>query len=231
MSDTLGFFTRSVADLRLLAKVFHLEDDVPPPATPKPLSKCKFAYIKTEQWDQNTTAPAGQDRSSALEAAWEESKTLLRDNGAEVVDVDLPPEFDGIASSRHKYIMDGEARVSFLPEYSTDRDRLDPFFVGHVENTGKITRRMLLDAYDQLGALRPVIDRLASRYDAIVTPSVPGEAPVGLTYTGDSRFCSLWTIMHVPCVNIPGFASENGMPIGLTLAAPRWVAMVKGALS
>jgi len=28
--------------------------------------------------------------------------------------------------------------------------------------------------------------------------------------------------MHVPVINIPGFAGENGMPIGLTAVASRY---------
>jgi len=223
-NDTLGFYSRSITDLQLLAKVFQLADDIPPSIPPKPISKCRFAYIKTEQWDRaSVDAPrvAGSGASSELTRAWEMSKTLLRTIGAEVVDVDLPFEFDHIAGRRHRYIMNGEARVNFLPQYVIGRDQLDPFLVQQVENTSRISRRMQLDAYDQLATLRPVIDRLASQYDAIITPSVPGEAPMGLGYTGDPRFCAMWTILHVPCVNIPGFASESGMPIGLTLVAPR----------
>lgn len=32
----------------------------------------------------------------------------------------------------------------------------------------------------------------------------------------------MWTILHVPCLNIPGFAGEDGMPIGLTLVGGRY---------
>ena len=32
----------------------------------------------------------------------------------------------------------------------------------------------------------------------------------------------MWTALHVPSVNLPGFAGENGMPIGLTLVGPRY---------
>jgi len=32
----------------------------------------------------------------------------------------------------------------------------------------------------------------------------------------------MWTILQVPCLNIPGFAGENGLPIGLTLLGPRY---------
>ena len=40
--------------------------------------------------------------------------------------------------------------------------------------------------------------------------------------TKTKSFCSSWTILHTPALNIPGFAGENGMPIGLTAVAPRY---------
>lgn len=44
--DTLGLYARSVEDLKLLAKVFRLEDDVAPPAEPFQLKGAKFAFLK-----------------------------------------------------------------------------------------------------------------------------------------------------------------------------------------
>lgn len=32
----------------------------------------------------------------------------------------------------------------------------------------------------------------------------------------------MWTILHVPALNVIGFQGENGMPIGLTLVSPRY---------
>ena len=32
----------------------------------------------------------------------------------------------------------------------------------------------------------------------------------------------MWTILQVPCLNVPGFAGESGMPIGLTIVGPRY---------
>jgi len=118
-------------------------------------------------------------------------------------------------------IMEGEGRVAFLPEYMVDRGGLSDYLQAYVENRRGFSRKDQLNAYDTIAASRPVIDKLASQYDAIVTPSVPAEAPEGML-TGDARFCSMWTSLHVPCVQIPGFASEKGMPIGLTLVAPRY---------
>lgn len=32
----------------------------------------------------------------------------------------------------------------------------------------------------------------------------------------------MWTILQAPCLNIPGFAGENNLPVGLTLVGPRY---------
>ena len=32
----------------------------------------------------------------------------------------------------------------------------------------------------------------------------------------------MWTILQVPCLNNPGFAGENGLPVGLTLVGARY---------
>lgn len=45
---------------------------------------------------------------------------------------------------------------------------------------------MLLESQDEAARLRPIWDEFANQYDAIITPSVPDEAPYGLESTGDS---------------------------------------------
>jgi Asp-tRNA(Asn)/Glu-tRNA(Gln) amidotransferase A subunit family amidase len=36
------------------------------------------------------------------------------------------------------------------------------------------------------------------------------------------RANTLFQALHTPVINIPGFKGENGMPIGLSLVAPRY---------
>lgn len=64
---------------------------------------------------------------------------------------------------------------------------------GHVENVSKLSRKAQLDSYDGCAKLRPVWDEIASKYDAVFTPSVVDEAPEGIESTGDavSPFSSL----------------------------------------
>lgn len=76
--------------------------------------------------------------------------------------------------------------MTFVTDYLYSKDKLDTFLHAHVENATKLSRKAQLDAYDGCARLRPVWDEIASKYDAVFTPSVVDEAPVGLNSTGDS---------------------------------------------
>ncbi|SJL02004.1 related to glutamyl-tRNA [Armillaria ostoyae] len=208
--DTVGFFTRSVDDLQLLADVFKLSDDEEP-ATFE-LKGARFAVCKTHVWPQ-----AGQGTIDALDLA----VRLLREHGAEVEELELPEEFSQITQWQRN-ILDGDGRVSFLPEYNLAKDKLDPLLVGFVESTTKPSKRDYLASFDGIASLRPKIDAIAGGYAAILTPSALDEAPEGISTTGSPAFCGMWTALHVPVVNIPGFAGSHGMPIGVSLVAPRY---------
>ncbi|WRT64605.1 uncharacterized protein IL334_001538 [Kwoniella shivajii] len=211
--DTVGFFARSIEDLQLLSKVFNINSDIPLSPTIKPLASSKFAFVKTDQWINPTPE---------LQSAWERSASLLREAGAEVIDLELPSEFIGISRGSAWTINQAEGRISFQYEWLNHPDLLGDLVKSHLDSRNTVTQKQLVEAYDKVSSLRPIIDKIASQYDAIITPSVESEATIGLGFTGSPRYNAMWTALHVPCVNIPGFASENGMPIGLTLLGPRF---------
>lgn len=151
----------------------------------------------------------------------DKAKQILQNHGATVEDVELPDDFSKVLDW-HATVLTAEGQASFLGQYLTNKSLLHQDILKHVENEKKITRKDQAEAYDNCARLRPIFDDMASKYDAIITPSVVDEAPVGVENTGDMSFCSTWTIMHVPALNVPGFAGENGMPIGLTALAPRF---------
>jgi Asp-tRNA(Asn)/Glu-tRNA(Gln) amidotransferase A subunit family amidase len=33
---------------------------------------------------------------------------------------------------------------------------------------------------------------------------------------------AMWTLLHMPCVNVPGAVGPNDLPVGVTLAGPRY---------
>ena len=51
----------------------------------------------------------------------------------------------------------------------------------------------------------------------LLTLAAPGEAPLGLSSTGNAVFSAIWTLMGVPAITLPMLVGENGMPIGIQL--------------
>jgi Asp-tRNA(Asn)/Glu-tRNA(Gln) amidotransferase A subunit family amidase len=58
-----------------------------------------------------------------------------------------------------------------------------------------------------------------SDLDVVLTYSAPGAAPRGLGSTGEPRFNRLWTLLGVPCVNVPADIAEGGLPVGVQIVA------------
>ncbi|KAH8812613.1 amidase [Xylogone sp. PMI_703] len=210
--DTIGFFGRCVEDLELFANVYQLQDDAAVPPRPFSVKGARIAFCKTPIWHK-----AGP----GTRAAFLKAQELLKSAGANVEELELPDDFSKI-SGWHTSVLAGEGRASFLGNYLLAKDKLNGFLHGHAENRTKLTRKAQLEAYDGCARLRPVWDSIASQYDAVIVPSVVDEAPVGIGNTGDASFCSIWTILHAPVINIPGFAGENDLPIGLTVVGARY---------
>ncbi|EXL39556.1 amidase [Fusarium oxysporum f. sp. radicis-lycopersici 26381] len=162
----------------------------------KGIEGAHFAICKTSVWSM-----AGPGTQDALARAAD----LLRSHGAEVHELELPSKFNDVPEW-YRIGLHTEGRTSFLPEYRVGKDQIGQALIEHVENSDNFTRKTQLMASDNLAAMRPVFDFIASQYVAIITPSVPDEAP-GL---------------HVPVLNVPGFKGDHDMPIGLSLVAPRY---------
>jgi Asp-tRNA(Asn)/Glu-tRNA(Gln) amidotransferase A subunit family amidase len=65
------------------------------------------------------------------------------------------------------------------------------------------------------------MEEIFERYDAIVTPAAPGEAPASLDGTGSAAFNVLWSLLGMPAVTLPLLTGANGMPIGVQLVGRR----------
>lgn len=210
MLDTIGIFARGVDDLELVSDAFALRDDEP--SHFNGIKGARFALCKTVVWPI-----AGEGTRNAIARAVD----ILRAQGAEVDEIDLPAEFDNLPRW-HNVVLQTEGETCFLPEHRTAKDQLSPQLVGYVERKAGYDHREQLKAMDGIAALRPKIDEIAGRYTAILTPSAVDEAPEGIEWTGDAAFCSGWSALHTPVVNIPGFQGLTGMPIGVSLVAGRY---------
>lgn len=188
--DTLGLYARSVEDLGLLADVFALQDDVQPRigAASFSIKGAKFGIMKTMVWKDNV--------EPGTAAAMDKAASLLREQGAQVDEVELPDDLNELPDW-HRVVLDQDGRTAFLPEYQAAKDRLHAQLVGHVENVKGYTHAEHLKAFDSIAAARPRVDALLGQFAAVLTPSVPGEAPLGIEKTGSAVFNCIWTVSKI----------------------------------
>lgn len=208
--DTLGWFARSCADLRLVLDVFDMPD--PACVAARPLEDAVIAACRPPSWDR--ADPSTRHAFEAAIAAFERS-------GARVVALDLPSDFEQLPALQMR-IMRSEARASLLANWRRFPDALEPSLRDQAKNEDGTTRAELIEAYDHAARCRALFDAAAAPFDAVLAPSTIGSAPAGLAATGDLVFNGLWTLLHTPCVNVPGWRDDQGLPVGLTLTGPRF---------
>jgi Asp-tRNA(Asn)/Glu-tRNA(Gln) amidotransferase A subunit family amidase len=206
--DTVGWFARSVEDIVLVVRIFEVSDEQIPPPT-RPAASLHIGFCRTPYWD--AALPATR-------SAMQEAIRRLSNAGASVTDLDLGTDFsDG--NNLRETIMLAEGRFSFLNLHQTVPDKISS---GIRKRMDRINNALLCAALDRAAALRSTFDALASDFDAIIAPSAPGEAPTGLASTGYSIFNGLWTLLHVPCITLPGLTGAEGLPVGVQLIGSRY---------
>ena len=207
--DTLSWFARALPDLAMVCDVFGLHDDVAP--RPVTLAGARIAVCRSPAWPA-AAPPTHETMEIAAHA--------LREAGAVVTELTLPPAFDRLGEMQ-RIVMHSEGRAAFLSLARTVPQALHDDFHFRVENRDGYSHAQLLNAYDHASLCRTQFDAIARDYDAVLTPSAIGEAPVG-AHPGDAVFNRMWTLLHVPCVNIPVFRGAGRLPVGITLTGPRF---------
>jgi Asp-tRNA(Asn)/Glu-tRNA(Gln) amidotransferase A subunit family amidase len=218
--DTVGVFARSVADAAMAADVLAGHDPLdadtrlmPPPrlldvALTEPPVPPDLAFVKSPVWDQ--AEPETQQGF----------RELVEALGARCTEVALPDIFAEWQDA-HKALMQAGMARNLRPYYQKAKDQLSAPMRAIIEDGLKVSAVDYLMALDWRDALTNGLDQLFERYDAIVTPAAPGEAPRGLETTGNPIFNGLWTLCGVPAVTLPLMTGPNGMPVGVQLVGRR----------
>ena len=116
-------------------------------------------------------------------------------------------------------VQEFEAHQALAWEYLTHYDAMPPLLRAKLDETAGIVPA----AYDEArGIARRARGALADIFkdiDVLLTFSAPGAPPKGLASTGDPRFNRLWTLMGVPCVSVPAYVADGGLPVGVQVIA------------
>ena len=212
---------RSVDDLAMFAEplmAFDNRDSAMSPrsppalintATAEPPVEPRIAFVKSPAWNQ-----ADDDCRHGLA----EITDLL---GTRCDEVNLTEPFDQ-AIDLHRIIMRADLAKSFARLYETGKDQLSDTLVDMIEEGQKVLAVDYNRAVDWIDILYAELGKIFDKYDAIISPAVTGEAPLGLETTGSPIFCTLWTLLGTPTLSLPLLHGSNGMPMGVQLVGARW---------
>lgn len=218
--DHVGVFARTVDDIALIAEQLIGWDEDDPDTRPRarmPLQAVAaeepplpplLAFVKGPTWERADP----QTREAFAE--------ICEALGDRVIEVDLPPSAS-LALDWHRTIMDVEMAANFDLEWEKGREKLSEPLRALLERGRQVTALAYQQALARIPLLYRGFEEIFERCDAILTPSAPGTAPKGLGRTGDPSFCTLWTLLGTPAINLPLMRGEDGMPLGVQLVGPR----------
>lgn len=206
--DTVGVLAVDAADARLALDVLGGRSsgraDAPPPSRPLRLGWWPGAAPAAME-----PAPRAivADAVAALDATGEVSVTEVR----------LPAWFGDLIAAQ-RALMRHQVWHALAEERTRHLELLSPALrerlaQGPDEAGADAARRLAASALPALGAA-------LAGLDALLTPSVTGEAPADGT-TGDPDLCRTWTLLGVPAVAVPGLRGPTGLPLGVQVVAHR----------
>jgi Asp-tRNA(Asn)/Glu-tRNA(Gln) amidotransferase A subunit family amidase len=217
--DHVGFFARRVDDVAYALSLLAASSDLDLHGRPlpgfqvdiaegvPPLEKPRLAIVRFEKWSK-----AEPEQQKLFEAAI----AKLRDAGAVAVELELA-ELDKTNWSAINTILSSEAALIFGDLVARYPDRTSDHLKTAVE-TGKVHAAWnYLAAKAQQEKLRSRLAADMAGFDAVVTLPAFGEAPKGLSYTGDAEYCAPWTLLGAPAISLPAGFGKNGLPLGVQL--------------
>ena len=208
--DHPGIYANSIDDIRLVASVILSYDkkDLDMDSNysfrnasnlKKPL---KFAFIKGPVW------------GSGDHDMQEKIKQFVDNSNLEIASVELGDDFMEAARC-HEIIMNGSISRSLANYYENNKSKLHPFTIARFEAGKSVSTNSYIDAIEKAKKMKQTLSEIFLKFDAIITPAAPGQAPRDLMNTGNAIFNGYWTMLGVPAISLPLLEGKDGLPIGI----------------
>ncbi|MCU7873065.1 MAG: amidase [Candidatus Thiodiazotropha sp. (ex Lucinoma borealis)] len=218
--DTVGTFGRTIEDAALLADILAGHDLVDPDTMPMAQPRLLETAL--------TNPPVTPQLAFIKSPAWSDIEPDCAEGFAELVDVlgehcdafELPGIFDEGAKAQRR-IMLTEMAHNLRHYYDRGADKLAAETCAAIEEGRTISAVDYLAAIAWRDTLYAGLEEIFDRYDAVITPAAPGEAPVGHSSTGSAAFNVLWSLTGVPAITLPLLTGRRGLPVGVQLIGRR----------
>ncbi|MEI6758811.1 MAG: amidase [Betaproteobacteria bacterium] len=203
--DTIGLHAQNLDDLAHVSAV--LAGDEPTTMPLAPTMPPRLALVRTHH--DHLAEPHAMQR---LERVAE----VLAAAGAQVRELKLPALFADI-DPLHRVIMAAEVAQSFNTEWLGERNRLSPELLDFIEQGRRHSVSAVADARVRVQSGKDRYQAMLLDRELLLTLPAPGEAPVGLTSTGNASFNRLWTLLGLACITLPAGRGVRGLPLGVQL--------------
>lgn len=204
--DTVGLFTRTVQEMATYAQAIAGR------AWARGLDGAAPVFGIAGSWPWEAMSPSAKQ-------ALDQAVAALRAAGAQVREIAVP-SWLGDVFKAHDAVQGWEATRALADESTFQRDRLSPILRDYLDQAQQVGD-VAYEAGQRIAALgRTQLTQLFDGVDVLLAPSAPGEPPEGFASTGASTWNRAWTLLHVPCVNVPGATGVTGLPMGMQVIAP-----------
>jgi Asp-tRNA(Asn)/Glu-tRNA(Gln) amidotransferase A subunit family amidase len=202
--DTVGGFGRSVRDVALLGAVLTGDRRLAEDSTFAGTSAPRVGVCQTPEWSLT---------DDDTQQAWALAAIAL---GEQASSLKLPPEISGLVTTQ-KQVQAYETARSLSHERLHHTHQLSQPLQALIADGLAISGETHAHHLQTAARARQQAAALFTTHDVLLAPSSIGEAPVGLSGTGDPLFCRTWTLLGLPCIHLPFTHGKTGLPIGLQL--------------
>lgn len=211
--DTVGVLARSVEDAAFVVSVLGRRPDLRPPETGPAAAPARLGICRSWEW------PAAAPETRAF---FDRLTAGLARHGVATTEISLPESWQPLAEAQTD-IMAFEAARNLAAEHLQHGAKLSDRVRGWLDTGAAVPPARYDEALEFADRCRTEFAAFfaGTGCDALLAPSAPGEAPAGLAATGDPVFNRVWTLLHVPGVQVPLATGPGGLPLGAQVIGPR----------
>ena len=214
--DQVGVMGRSLKDVALLVDVLGGYDPADPAtyARAKPnMRKGAQAKVPVEPIIAWFDLPYQDQLSPSMSEGMEEILSLLGDR---VERISAPNSFTDVIRD-HQIIHEYEFLENLGNDPATSPEHIHETLAPKRKSAQGISESTYREALKMVNAADDYFAEFFCDYDAIISPSALGEAPLLEEGSGDPICSTIWTLAGLPCLSLPMLTGENGLPMGVQL--------------